>query len=255
MASHLAMAVLLELNARNISMPQSHIHVERPYPLEKPGPAYRADAYVDLEGVVSSRRLPYYGVKPHNWIEVKWYGGIGRGTGTEPRTNNAGEIVQDLLRLCLLVEEMPGKIRDNGRYFLIVFNREAGAYLAFRRQSKSEPRREWLRQILSPGFHRNIEVSLSGEASTFIRAVGPGLEGLADSLWSSVDAVTYSFEPTKQPSESLYWGYLVRIVDFTVRLGPDELKYRESNDAGWTDEGVITQQKLAQRVFGLEESL
>jgi len=247
------MAVLLELNARNISMPQSRIHVERPYPLEKPSPAYRADLYVDLDGVFPGLLLPCYGVKPHNWIEVKFYGGVACGTGTVPRTENTGRIVQDILRLCLLVEEMPGKIRDNGRYFLIVFNREPDAYLARGRQSHSEPERKWLRQILSPGFDPCIEISLSDEAATLIRAVGPGLEGLTDSLCLSLEAVTYSFEPTSQPSESHYRGYLVRIVSFTVRLGPDKVTYSEGDDSYWTPEDVATQRRLAERVFRLEE--
>ncbi len=141
LSSHLAMAVLLELNARNISMPQSRIHVERPYPLEKPGPAYRADLYVDLDGVFPGLLLPCYGVKPHNWIEVKWYGGIARGSETQPTVDNTGRMVQDLLRLCLLVEEKPSKTWGNGRYFLVVFNREPHAYLAFGRQAKTAARR------------------------------------------------------------------------------------------------------------------
>ena len=252
LVSHLAMAVLLELNARNIPTPQQRIHVESSYPLEKTGPAKRADLYVDLEGVLPSPQLAHYGGKVRNWIEVKFYGGIGRGTGTETSTSNAGDIVQDLLRLCLLVEERPGKIGDRGRYLLIVFNREPGAYLAFGRQRKGEPDREWLHQLVSPGRHR-IEISLSGEAPTLIGAVGPGLKESTDSLCLSLEAVTYSFEPTSQPSEFLYWGYLVRIVSFTVRLGPDEVTYNEGEDGHWADEDVATQRRLAERVFRLEE--
>ena len=85
-----------------------------------------------------------------------------------------------------------------------------------------------------------------------IRAVGPGLEGVTDSLCLSPEAATCSFEPTSQPSEFLYWGYLVRIVSFTVRLGPDEVTYNEGEDCHWTPEDVATQPRLAEIVFRLE---
>jgi hypothetical protein len=251
LASHLAMAVLLELNARNIPMPQSRIHVERPYPLEKAGPANRADLYVDLKGVSPGLHLPHYGVKDHNWIEVKFHASIGRGAGSEPKVENAGRILQDLLRLCLFVKELESKTRDNTRYFLVVFNREPGAYLAFQRRSQSGQGREWLRQLLSPGRHQ-LEVSLQGETATFIRTVGAGLAGLADSLEMTLDVVTYAFEPTAQPSEVLYQGYLVRIINFTIRLGLDKLIYDDSSNTKWTDEQVSTQRTLAERMLGLE---
>ena len=69
LANHLAMALLLELNARNVQMPQSRIHIEQPYPVTKTGAAYRADLYVDLSEVSTSLRLPQYGFKDRNWIE------------------------------------------------------------------------------------------------------------------------------------------------------------------------------------------
>jgi len=251
LANHLAMAVLLELNARNVPMPQSRIHVERPYPVEKAGPANRADLYVDLEGMFTRGLwLPYYGVKPNTWIEAKFYGSIGRRTGTEPKTQNAGHIVQDLLRLCIFVKEERSSHRDNGRYFLVVFNREPGAYLAFQRRPQNGLNREWLRQLLSPGRHR-LEISLDGEAATLIKTMGAGFAGLTDALELSLDVVTYTFEPAAKLSEFLYWGYLVRIINFTVRLGSDDLVYDDSDDAVWSEQQVAKQQHLAERVLGL----
>lgn len=252
LASHLAMAVLLELNARNIPMPQSRIHVERPYPLEKAGPANRADLYVDLEGVLGGLRLSHYGVKVHNWVEVKFYGGIGRGIGTEAKVQNAGRIAQDLLRLCLFVKELQSKTRDNGRYFLVVFNREPSAYLAFQRRSQNKQDREWLHQLLSPGHH-HLEISLQGEAATFTKTVGVRLTNLTDCLELSLDVVVYAFEPTARPSEFLYWGYLVRVVNFTIHLGTDKLVYIDNSQDMWTDKQVATQQRLAESMLGLVE--
>jgi hypothetical protein len=251
LANHLAMAVLLELNARNIPMPQSRIHIERPYPLEKVGPANRVDLHVDLKGIFTSRlRLPYYGVKADNWIEAKFYGGIGRAAGAEAKTENAGRIARDLLRLCVFVQEERSSIRDNSRSFVAVFNRKPDVYLAFQRRSKSEPERQWLKALLSPGCHK-IDISTDGEAATFVKAIGTGFIGLEDSLELSLNAVTYTFEPTAEPVEFLYWGYLVRIIDFTVCLGQDRLDYHDSSEAIWSEEQAATQQRLAERVLHL----
>jgi len=168
----------------------------------------------------------------------------------KPKTQNAGHIVQDLLRLCIFVKEERSSHRDNGRYFLVVFNREPGAYLAFQRRPQNGLNREWLRQLLSPGRHR-LEISLDGEAATFIKTMGAGFAGLTDALELSLDVVTYTFEPAAKLSEFLYWGYLVRIINFTVRLGSDDLVYDDSDDAVWSEQQVAKQQHLAERVLGL----
>jgi hypothetical protein len=250
LANHLAMAVLLELNARNVLMPQSRVHIERPYPLEKAGPANRVDLYVDLEGISASRLwLPYYGLKADNWIEAKFYGGIGRATGSQTKTGNAGRIVRDLLRLCIFVKEERSSSRDNSRSFIAIFNRDPREYLAFRR-SKSKSDREWLRTLLSPGRHQ-IDVSTDGEAKSFVEAIGPGFIDLESPFELSLDVVTYTFEPVAQPVEFLYWGYFVRIVNFKMCLGPDVLVYDDSSEAIWSPEQAGTQQRLAEHVLGL----
>jgi hypothetical protein len=251
LASHLAMAVLLELNARNLPMPQSRIHIERPYPIEKAGPASRADLFVDLEGVFTHGLwMPCYGAKRNTWLEAKFFGSIGRGTGTEPKTENAARILKDLLRLCIFVKEERSGHRDNSRYFVAIFNRTPEIYLAYQRRFPGESDREWLRTLLSPGRHQ-LQISLDGEATVFVRTVGTGFTSLADPLEVSLDVVTYSFEPTALPSEFLYWGYLVRIIKFTVCLGSDQLVYDESDDTIWSEEQVNMQQRLVERVFGL----
>lgn len=252
LTSHLAMAVLLEFNARNIPMPQRRIHIERPYPWAKAGPAHRADLYVDLEGIFTyGLDLPYYGVKASTWIETKFHAGIGRKSSSETKTENAARLTQDLLRLCLLVKEEPSSIRDNSRYLLVVFNRPPRAYLAFGRRSRSTSARTWLQELLSPGNHQ-CEIPLKGETDAFIKAMGADLTILTDSLGLSLETVTYAFEPIAQPSELLYWGYLIRITKFTIRLGSDELVYDDKVTSVWSEEQESAQQRLVERVFGLE---
>lgn len=251
LSNHLAMAVLLELNARNIPMPQSRIHVERPYPLEKAGPANRADLFVDLGGVFTHGLwLAQYGIKANNWIETKFYGGIGRTSGNEPKTKNTGELAQDLLRLCVLVKEERSAIRDNGRYMLVVFNREPGSYIAYQRQSQAGTVRMWLRDLLSPGRH-DVKVTSEGEAATFVKHMGTGVTSGSLPLELELDVLTYAFEPSDTPSDFLYWGYLLRIINFTVRIGPDELAYDDNGDTVWTEEQAMRQQQLAEKVTGM----
>ena len=144
--SNLAMALLLELNARNVPMPQSRIHVECSYSMQYLSATARGDLFVDLgELYPLGSRLTHYGVKEKNWLEAKFYGGIGRAAGSETKTSNPGTLVRDLLRLCLFVEELRTRSRDNGRYFLAVFNREPKAYLAFHRADRQQLHGLWRR--------------------------------------------------------------------------------------------------------------
>lgn len=250
MASHLAMAVLLELNARNVPLPQRRIHVERPYPLDKAGPACRGDLYVNLAGVFpASGGLTHYGIAADNWIEAKFHARIGRASGTVTKVSNVGRLARDLLRLCLFVPEA-GEHRS-GRYLLAVFNRPPHEYLAFGRQDRSLAGRDWLRETLSPGRHQ-VEISFQDETPRLVGKVGAGLASQAGSLHWSLDVVTHTFEPDAAPAGvPLYWGYLVRIAGFAVQLGAEELICR--GDAPWTEAQTAIQQRLAGRVLGLAE--
>lgn len=251
LASHLAMAVLLELNARNIPMPQRRIHVERPYPVEKTGPAARSDLYVDLDGVFpSGPGLSHYGFHAHNWIECKFYAEIGRSQGTTTKVSDVGRLTRDLLRLCLFVKEKVSDVRANGRYLVAVFNRRPSEYLAFHRQSP-DPDRVWLQELLIPGRHQ-IEIPLKGETKSLLNKIGQGFVDVDEAFDWSLDVDTQTFEPglsSDLPSEILYWGYLVRIIGFSVCLGTDQVIYRDN--VPWTDEQVIRQQRLADRGLDL----
>lgn len=249
LTSNLAMAILLELNARNVPMPQGRVHVERPYEVSKPGPACRADLYVDLEGLYPTGSwLRNYGVKEKNWIESKFYGGIGRASGTETKTSNAGQIARDLLRLCLFVEELQGKIRHNGRYLLVVFNRKPEAYLAFQRAKGQD--RHWLRQLLSPGRHC-VSFSTRDEASSFLKGMGSGFVGSTASLDLALNVITYSFTPDSESFGFAHQGYLVRIVDFEIAFGLHRLEFMDRADIAWTKEQADLRKQMAEQVVGL----
>jgi hypothetical protein len=248
LVNYLAMAVLLELNARNVPFPQSRVHIEHPYPIEKAGPANRVDLHVDLEGLFKSSRMPLYGMKTYNWVEVKFHSGLGRSSGTETKTENAGKIARDLLRLSLFVPETRSRHRDNGRYMLVVFNREPSAYLAFQRRGQAGAGRTWLRTMLSPGTHY-LEISLADEVATFKTAVGAKLARMADTFVLGLDTITYPFEPINIAVENLYWGYLVRIVNYSVQLASHKFVYRDDDDAMWTQEKADQHKELLDRVL------
>jgi hypothetical protein len=251
LASHLAMAVLLELNARNIPMPQRRIHVERPYPVEKTGPAARSDLHVDLDGVFPpGPSLSHYGFHAHNWIECKFYAKIGRARGTTTKISDVGRLTRDLLRLCLFVKEKVSDVQANGRYLVAVFNRRPSEYLAFHRQSP-DPDRTWLQELLIPGRHQ-IEIPLRGETKSLLNKIGQGFVDLDEAFDWFLNMDTQTFEPgpsSDLPNEILYWGYLVRIIGFSMRFGSEQVICRDN--VPWSDEQVVRQQRLADHVLDL----
>ena len=161
-----------------------------------------------------------------------------------------GLLARDLVRLCSFVKEERSKTRDNGRSFVAVFDQPPRRYLAFRTLSAEGPSREWLGKLLSPGRHQ-VDFSTRCEVRTLKRGLGPGFVDCPDPLELSLDAITYVFEPAAQDPGVMYWGYLVRIVGFTMRLGSAVLEYDDSSNEVWSQDQAETQRCLAKRILGL----
>lgn len=224
LTSHLAMGVLLELPARNIELPMHQIHIERSYPdknLSKaPG---RVDLYIDLSGVYTEGLWhELYGMKPDNWIEAKFFGGIGRNVGTQTKTTNSAVIALDLFRLCLFVQEWRSKYRNNARYFLMIFNRHPNEYLAIYRQSSDFPEREWLNRLLQPG-DKQVHISLEREPLAFRKQFPAIIAESSSPLDMKLRAITREFCPIEAIKPNLYWGYLIRVIDFEISYGDKKL--------------------------------
>src|SRR5689334_18627892 len=117
LAGHYAMALLVELNSRNIGSPQVRIHLEHPYDVEEK-PFHRADVYIDLRGLFPTTLEPY-GTVEHNWVEAKYFVSLARSVKQNARKNVA-LITQDLMRLCLNTPEPRTSTRDSARYLLVV---------------------------------------------------------------------------------------------------------------------------------------
>lgn len=252
--TQLALGLLSELNSRNVPQPTHRIQIERPYP-STPGGASpgRADLYVDLAGLYThhlSHLYSLYGMKPDNWLEVKFFGGIGRATGEETTTENAAVILQDLLRLCLYVREERSADRTNARYFLCVFNRVPQKYLALRRRGAGTSERSWIPSLLSQGPRRTIAIPLAEEPPTFRKAMGPVIPHDDPEARLSLDVVSWSFEPAARHSELLYWGYLVRILACDIHAAGLRFVYDDISTEMWTVEQQQTQGKMVGRVLG-----
>lgn len=253
LVSHLAMGVLLELNARSISIPMHRIHIERAYndstKSRTPG---RADLYVDLSGIYAvGRWYELYGMKSHNWIEAKHFSGIKNKGDSQKKTMHAASIALDLLRLCLFVKEERSKNRDRGRYLLLVFNRRPEDYLSLTRRSAEYSERQWLQNLLLPG-ENEIELSVAEEPSIFRKVFFKRASDTDDQLKLKLRISTLSFSPSRESSVYLYWGYLIRIIDFELSCFDKSLIYKDASQEFWTLDQEETQTWLIQRLMPLQ---
>lgn len=87
--SAFSMAVLQELNGRNINNPISCLRSEVTYPA---APGKRADLHLDLEAMnILTPALNQYGIRRHNWLEAKYF-----------KLNGAGHPTVDRVKVMLL---------------------------------------------------------------------------------------------------------------------------------------------------------
>jgi hypothetical protein len=212
----LSVAILMELNARNVLRPFAHIEVEKPYPIPKRdgGIAIRADLFVDFTEAIPGRidgPMALYGARAKNWVEAKAFVSSIKHGSTPDKTGNAGRIARDLLRLCLL----PGESLAS-RYLLTIFSSEPSESVALRTSDQRE--RTWLARLLTEGYIDDVELSLSNEPKTLREAMGPGFVDSND-LQVKAKLRTLMFQPRgKRGSSPAFWGYLTRIRSFQIAL-------------------------------------
>lgn len=253
LVSQLAMAVLLELNARNIPQALHRIHIERPYPSrDGERPPGRADLFVDLDGVFpSSLHDPFaeYGIRAHNWLEAKLFARIGQRSGTETKTSNAGAIALDLIRLCLFIPESTWGPTRNARYLLLISDREPTQYVAFTRQTPNPPRRDWLHALLAPGTHHST-ITLKDEPRSLRSVIPAHDEAFVTDLVIEIRTVCTQFAPLIPSSSTSYFGSLIRILGFTVSSQGTSLAYDEGNDPLWDETKDTNQRILSAKIRG-----
>lgn len=237
----LSLALNMELNSRNIPRPFEHIVTEKPYPvLGDTNRRLQADLFLKLEGVVPTKgRMALYGTRELNWIEVKAYLASTRKSNTPPKTENVGRIFKDILRLCILPEELQGKIRQNGRYLIMVFSNEPQKSLAF--SSGGRPR-EWIQSMFSDGDHK-ITIDLHSEQKSFRKVIGPGFINNTD-LRAELRLRTLSFIPDSSTPGPVFWGYLIRIIEYAIKTSNISIDYEDRPYDNWNAERIDRLQSI-----------
>jgi hypothetical protein len=238
---YLATAIHMELNSRNIPRPFEHVATEKPFPTKAiDGKAIRCDLFVNLKGaVLMGTRIELYGTRELNWVEAKVYMGSSRASSTPPKTSHAGKILRDLLRLCLLPEELQGRMRQNGRYMLIVCDSHPSEYLPLKN-------RGWLSTLFKEK-DPVLEIPLSNEPDTLRSAIGSSFIQNPD-LKLIVKLHSLAFEPEGTTPSPVFWGYLFRVSSFTIRLADNEITFVDPSAAPW-DENLNSRLQLIRTEF------
>jgi hypothetical protein len=201
------MAILQELNGRNVVHPIQHLQAERRYTAALPR---RADLFVNVRRLmVTNRRLGNYGWRHHNWVEAKFYRNkpaIQRHATNKPTYQ--GQLIADLIRLTCLVPLTLGQLDSNGRYFLHVYDDEPRYYLAYQN-------RPWVRALHQAGRQDIVINQLAEESATAKKQFGEGLQHLQIQA-TVTNLVNYPI--TTPVHETHYWCVLTRFDAFSVTL-------------------------------------
>jgi hypothetical protein len=205
----LSMAILQELNGRNIQHPIQHLQAERRY---HPESVRRVDLYVNLRRLmVANERLGTYGWRHCNWVEAKFY--RNKSNAQRHATNKAayqGQLIADMIRLTCLVPLALGKRDYNGRYFLHVYDDEPKYYLAYQN-------RPWVKALHQAGRQDIIIQHLADESATAKSQFGEGLQDLTIQA-TVTNLVNYPL--TRAGDATHYWCVLTRFENFSVTFGP-----------------------------------
>lgn len=211
----LTLAILQELNGRNAQNPLAYLKAEKLYrargrfPRAVAARPLRADLHVDLRALhVGNRTLRQYSWKHFNWVEAKFFRGqTDNGERhSSNKTNHAAGIIEDLLRLAILVYERPGTTSSSARYFLHVYDASPDLYLPFRN-------RKWLRNLTLPGSQEVAISELNNEVATIKRIIGP----ITD-LEVEISAFNQVIGPLYRKHFPVYTCILSRLDSFKVAL-------------------------------------
>jgi hypothetical protein len=233
-----ATATLMELIGRGNPRPQDCITSEKPYWLPPSGSPRRADLKIDLSQV-RGRRMDQYGTQTDNWIELKTcfadkYSG----------TNRVGGIINDLFRLCLYPEELPGA-PQNGRFFMLITDQPFERCL---------PERPWLSELLQPGT-RDIVIDSSSEPPSIRASLEPKAPAssvpASASLRGKLGVNVQTFIPLHDKPNPVFWGALARISSFEVTIGTVSAKFDERTPLSVTENDQLS---TARQLFFAKES-
>ncbi len=238
-------SVLMELDAKNIPHHLQHVITEKPYPFNKKLEMNaRSDILIDLTTAYhSSVDLSDYGIRELNWIEVKSFLSTIKKKNRPPSTANIGKIVRDILRVCILPEELQGKIRRNGRYVLLIFSDSPFKSLSLKNRTIE---RLWLKQLLTEG-NSEITLELDKEPKSLKKQVGLGfLEPLNFILHLKIR--TMIFSPDNLSKSAQFFGFLIRIREFSISILGDKIVFNEGPNDYWGEERINKLRLIRQEI-------
>jgi len=234
-----ALAVLQELNARNVPNPLSNICVEKLYDTRgfDRGPDstkrryLRADMQVDLTRMwIGTSGLAKFGWRHKNWLEAKFFR-----NGKVSSTIACAHIAADLIRLCSLVtpesqvktqNKGPISQPDNlkfenlctGRYFLHIYDSDPEKLVG--------KRRTWARQLRNPGKQSlSFKIEDDRAQKKFVSLLGEELKS------TKVELKVTNF-CREQGSSGGFFCVLSRIDEFTLSMTSDrsDMSYKEEQN-------------------------
>ncbi|MCB1512261.1 MAG: hypothetical protein KDJ36_15280 [Hyphomicrobiaceae bacterium] len=226
-----SLAILQELNGRNVNNPIAAMQLEKPFrdrskPIiakdDKTKRYLRCDLH--LSGIpvrIGSAALSHYGWRHSNWVEAKFFRAFTKDGKPRKSTNqavNTAHLLADLIRLMTLVPVRRGKkdgLSFAGRYLLHVYLTQFEDHLSVsRREDGQDVERPWLGTITTPGRWEVEGESVGYEPDSVLSKLGRELRELSFDL----TVTNFVQEPIVDASPSRqFMCYLTRIDAFTIR--------------------------------------
>jgi len=202
-----SLAILQELNGRNIADPIGCLCAEMQYPdIPK---KLRADLHVQLDRLHSgSRDYSEFGFRHSNWVEAKFFRGGGE---SKPSTQNIVTVIADLLRLVVLVPIQTAKrqkeLTITGRYYLHAYYGPPLEHLNPKRKRKGAAQRAWIGKLLESGERTIDGFELDQEPDKSFDDLRNGL----GSATCRIGLTNFVLQPTQSRNTNYYTIVLSRI--------------------------------------------
>ena len=236
-----AMAVLQELNGRNVSNPIALVSGEKTYPRAA---SRTADLHVDYgQTGTHNKALASFGIHSTSWLEAKFFRKVD-GKPSKDLTSATYALLRDLLRLAIFPPHVIGEPLSCGRYLLHAYQGEHSQHLAMQRNvggGGGRVTRGWLDGIHAPGAKSLEFGDLTAEPAEFDKQVGKKLRDIK----VSVSVTTFAI--IGKTSE--YGLYLTRLDSFSVersssRIDASDQTSTESTPGFWTQLGIDIEKEL-----------
>ncbi|MEA3328744.1 MAG: hypothetical protein U9Q08_03315 [Candidatus Omnitrophota bacterium] len=158
-ASEFANVITNELSSVGIDIPERLVIQGYPYPDNS---HKHVDIYVNLEEYIKKAKIHKAYMSRNNYIEVKLFSGKDNTKGTQTITENAGYIINDILRMALLTNKTPSRNEGISRYLLVLFDNHPENYISYRGRDRQI--RTWIEDLLLPlDFVRKLKKQKKGE--------------------------------------------------------------------------------------------